>query len=81
MHTPVNILMSGYGSGEAVRECLEEGHDLVLLRIGQAQLPYRHVKVVGNLGPSASQSTFFRSFPAGQFPEVYREGELTSLVL
>src|ERR1700737_3560445 len=35
---------------EAVRERLEEGNDLVLLRIAQPKVTNRHVKVVRNLG-------------------------------
>jgi len=40
----------GKRSCEPVRERLEEGNDLVLLRIGQAEHTNRRVKVVGNLG-------------------------------
>jgi len=64
--------MSGYGLVKAVRECLEEGHDLVLLRIGQAQLTYRHVKVVGNLGIGQPVLPFRLSCRA--VPRSYREG-------
>src|SRR2546429_9924063 len=39
-----------FRSCEPVGERLEEGHDLVLLRIAQAQLTNRHVNVVGNFG-------------------------------
>jgi len=68
--------MSGYGLVSR-SERFGERHDLVLLRIGQAQLTYRHVKVVGNLG--IGQRLPFRSF-CRAVPEVTPKGN-TSLVL
>jgi hypothetical protein len=40
----------GIRSGETVRECLQEGDDLVLLLIRQAELTNRHVDVVRHFG-------------------------------
>src|SRR2546429_4301629 len=50
-----------FRSCEPVGERLEEGHDLVLLRIAQAQLTNRHVNVVGNFGHRDRKSTRLNS--------------------
>src|SRR6266404_7162310 len=35
------------GSGETIRECLQEDYDLVLLLIRQAEIPGGHIDIVG----------------------------------
>jgi len=69
----------GIRSCEAVRERLEEGHDLVLLRIGQAQLTNRHVKVVGNLGHRPA--VYFFGLSCRAVPRSYREGVYVARII
>src|SRR5436190_18812336 len=51
----------GVGRVETVRQGLQEGYDLVLLRIRQAESTGRHVDVVQNLGLRPAGHPFHRS--------------------
>src|SRR5712692_2489449 len=69
----------GVRSREAVGERLEERNDLVLLRIAQAQLTNRHVKVVGNLGHRPA--VYFFGFSCRAVPRSYREGVYVARII
>src|SRR6266852_6290219 len=66
---------------ETIRECLQEGHDLILLPIRQAQFAGGHVNVVPDLGPRPAGNPLDSSGRAVSGCDVVRKrGFVTSIV-